>query len=108
MAVSNRSKDSSFRFILTDDLLQQVDVFGESFAASGRERTSRERTIFFVGFRDGNESFLLKCANMRREIAIRHVQRVAQFCEREFRRRGKRRHDGQSALLVDHAIELEK
>ena len=103
-----RSKEFSFGFILTDDLLQQADVFRKGFAARSRERAGGERTILLVGFGDGDEALLPQRADVRGEIAVRHVQGVAQFGEGKLRRGCERRHDGQSALLVNHAIELEK
>ena len=103
-----RSKDFLPGFVLPDDLLQQVDVFSERLAARRRERAGRERPVFLVGFRDRDEAFLPQRADVCGEIAVGHVQHVAQFGERKFGRSRQRRHDRQSALLVNHAIELEK
>ena len=93
---------------MPDDLLQQIDVFGEGLAAGGRQRAGRERTVVLIGLGHGNVAFLLQGADVRGEIAVGHAQRVAQFGERQFRRGGEHGHDGQPPFLVDHTIELEE
>ena len=81
---------------------------GEGFAARRRERAGSQRAVVLIGFGDGHKAFLLQGADVRGEIAIRHVQQVAQLGEGEFGRGGQRGHDGQPPFLVDHTVELEK
>ena len=97
-----------FWFVLPDDLLQQGNVFGEGFSARCGERAGRERTVFLKRFGHGNQPFLLQGADVGGEVAVRQAQGVAQFGERQFRRRGEHGHDGEPPLLVDDTIKLEK
>ena len=95
-----------FRFVLLENLFQQADVGGESFASGGGQRTRRERTIVLVGFADGNVAGFLQCADVRGDVPIGHVQRVAQFGERQFGRGGEHGHDRQPPFFVNHTVEL--
>lgn len=93
---------------LLEDLFQQIDVAGKGFLAGGGQRASGERTIVCVRLADRNVAGLLQGADVRGEIAVRHIQRVAQLGEREFGRGCEHGHDCQPAFLVNHTIELEK
>jgi len=107
MTVVFRSKEL-FRFVGSDDLLQESDVFGEGFPAGGRERTGGERAAVLEGFGDGNHAFLLQGADVSGEIAVGHIQGGAEFGERQFRRSGEHGHDAEPPLLMYDPIKLEK
>src|SRR5437016_9412465 len=93
---------------LLDDFFEQVDVGGEGLATMGGERIRRQGASALKGLGHGGVTGLLQRAHVRRQIAVGHVQRVAHFSEREPRRGRQKRHEGQTPLLVYHAVELEK
>ena len=107
MTAPFRSKEL-FRFVLSDDLLQQGDVFREGFPSGGGERTGRERAVVLKGFGHGHQAFLLQRADVGGEVAVRQAQGVTQFGERQLRRRGEHGHDGEPPFLVDDTIKLKK
>ena len=97
-----------FGFALPDNLIQQVNVLGEGFTAGRCEDAGSQRAVVLVRFGYGDEAFLLKRADVGGEIAVGHIQHVAQFGKGEFWRGGKGGHDGQPPLLVNHTVELEE
>lgn len=102
------SKDFSFRPGLLDDLLQQIDVAGESFLAGRRQGAGGQRAIVRKGFRDDHITRFLERAHVRRQIAIRHRESIAHLGERKLRRGGQHGHDGQPPFFVNHTVELEE
>jgi len=99
-------KEILFGPVLPDDLFQEVDVISEGFAARRRERAGGERAVVLIRLGHGDITLLLQGADVGGEIAVSHGQRVAQLGERQFRRGGQHGHDGQPALLMNHAVEL--
>lgn len=97
-----------FPFILLDDLFQQVDVVGEGFVTRRGQRAGCERPIVLKRFRDRKIARFLERADVRRYIAIGHIQGIAHFGERQLGRSGEHRHNRQPPFLVYNAIELEE
>ena len=60
------------------------------------------------GFGDRHEAGLLLGFDVHAQIAIGHLERIAQIGERKFGRGGQEGHDGQPSLFVNNAVELEK
>ena len=93
---------------LLDDLFQQIDVVDKGFASGSGERTGVERTIVLVGLAHGDVARLLQRTDMRGDVSVCHVERVAQFRERKLRRSSEHGHDAQPPFLVDHPIKLKE
>jgi hypothetical protein len=89
-------------------LSEQIDVSGKRLAALRRQAARGERTLVLKRFRHGNVTRLLQSTDMRRQVAVGHAERVAQFGEGQLRRGGERRHDGQPPFLVYDPIQAEK
>lgn len=98
----------SVRLGLLDDLFQQIDVIGEGFSTGDGQRAGRERAVVLKGFGYSQVTGLLQSADVCRQVAIGHAERVPQFGEREVGRRSQQRHDRQPPLLVNHTIELQE
>src|SRR5256885_9143125 len=77
------------RLGLLNDLFEQVDVGGEGSSAARREREGRQwpPALKFLGHRD--VAGFLQRAEVRGDVAVGHVQRVAHFSERKLRRGGQ-------------------
>ncbi len=75
----NCSKQELFISGLLDDALQQVDVVGESFLSGRGQGAGGQRTIIAKRFGHRDITRFLQSADVRCEIAIGHVERVAQF-----------------------------
>lgn len=71
----------SFRFGLSNDLFQQVDVVAESFFAGFGQGASGERTPVLKSFGDGNVTGLLEGANVGGQVSIGHTERLAKLGE---------------------------
>ena len=94
--------------VLADDLFEQVNVASEGFAPGLGKRAGGERAVVLVGLGHGNKTFLLQDADVRGEIAVGHVQRVAQLGKGKLCRGRECGHDGEPPLLVDDAVELKE
>lgn len=91
---------------LLDDLLEQIDVMGEGRSASGGEGAGRQRAAFLEALGDGDVPGLLEGAEMKSEVAVRHLQRVADLGERYLWIGGQHGHNGQASFFVDDAVKL--
>ena len=98
----------SFRFILLDDLFQQVDVVGEGLLTGRSQRAGRQRPIVLKRFRNRQVTRLLQRSDMCRYVAVRHIQSIAHFGKRQLQRGGEHRHNRQPPFLVYYAIELKE
>jgi len=101
-------KIMSFTLGLLDQLLQQINVIGESLFPRRRQGAGRQWSIVLEGFRYRNISGLLQCANVSGQISIRHAEGLPHFGERQLGRGGQHGHNGEPAFLVDDPVELEK
>lgn len=93
---------------LPDDLLQEINVVCKCLSSSRGQRTSGQGPLPLKGFCHRHEPGLLQSFDVHTQIAIGHIERVAQICERKFGRSGQKRHDRQAPLLVNDAIDLEE
>ena len=93
---------------MRNDVLQQVEVGAERFPAGGGQGISRDGAAGFHALGESDVAGLMQSAEMRGHVAVGHLERVADFGERQQRRRGEQGHDGEPPLLVDDAVEIEK
>jgi hypothetical protein len=90
------------------NLLQQRDVVSEGLLAVRCERQRGERAVVLEGLGDDDVAGLLKRPHVRGEVAVGHLEQVAQLGEGHLRSRHERGHDAEPSLFVDDAVELEK
>ncbi len=109
MTLLNTQRSNLFPgFCLLNDAFQKVNVCEERFAAGRSQGAGRQRLFVMEGFGYCDVASLLEGSNMNAQITVCHAQGVPDLGKRKLIRGGQQRHDGQTPLFMDDAIELEK
>src|SRR5262245_16948112 len=92
--------------ILMDDRFQMIEIASKGGAASGRQPTRRLRTATDELLVDGDDPRTLQLLQVHAQVAVRHLQRIAQLGKRQRWHGSQHRDDRQPSLLVQHRIEF--